>query len=164
MEVLLDLLHWFSQLQLTSALEKRNPTLSLQFMRTYSSLYTDTPSLVKMDVLPSSNIFPTLIRDVGKSSNVSASAAFFDSCGKGNLVTYLLLLPPPFPHLLSFMIWVGWVDPIFVGNFHLYNSNLLLNHTLPSWLCHSFWRSPPLDSLRTWLVFISLLYCVLFCA
>ena len=57
-------------------------------MSTSYSLYTVTPSLVKMDRLPSSDVLPTLISEVGNYLNVSASADFLDSCGNGSVVTY----------------------------------------------------------------------------
>ena len=53
-------------------------------MSTSSSLYTVTPSLLKMDTLPPSAVLHTLISDVGNSSNVSDSAALLESCGNGN--------------------------------------------------------------------------------
>ena len=55
-----------------------------------------TPSLVKIDIVPSSAVFPTLIRDVGNSLNVSACLAFGDNDGKGKLVTCFPLLFSPF--------------------------------------------------------------------
>ena len=60
-----------------------------------SYLYTVTPSLLNMETLPPSAVLPTLINDVGNSSNVSASAALLESCGKGSFVTYLPLHAPP---------------------------------------------------------------------
>ena len=60
-----------------------------------SSLNTVTPSLVKMDTLPSSAVLTKLIRDVGDSSNVSDSANLLDSCRNGSVVTYLPLQAPP---------------------------------------------------------------------
>ena len=63
-------------------------------INTSSSLYTVTPYLVKMDTLPSSSVFPTLIKDVGNSSDVSVSAALLESWGKGRLVTYVPLHTP----------------------------------------------------------------------
>ena len=61
-----------------------------------SSLYILTASLVNTDTLPSSAVLPTLISDILNSSNVSAYAAFFDSCGNGSLVKNFPLLAPPF--------------------------------------------------------------------
>ena len=74
-----------------------------------SSLYTVTPSLVKMDTLPSLAVLPTLISDVGNYSNVSASTALLKSCGNGSVVTYLPLLAPPLatPTLLSDILNIG---------------------------------------------------------
>ena len=56
-------------------------------MSTSFLLCTVTPSLVKIDIVPSLAVFPTLIRDVGNSLNVSADYAFVDKDGKGKLVT-----------------------------------------------------------------------------
>ena len=66
--------------------------LSLHVISTSSSLCTVTPSLEKMEIFPSSDILSTLIKEVGKSWNVSASAACLEGCGNGNLVTNLALL------------------------------------------------------------------------
>ncbi len=44
----------------------------LHVMRTSSSLNTLAPSFVMTETMPSSDILPMLIRDVGKSWNVSA--------------------------------------------------------------------------------------------
>ena len=57
-----------------------------------------TPSLVKIDIVPSSAVLPTLIKDIciGKSLNVSACPAFLDRAGKGKLVTCWPLLFSPF--------------------------------------------------------------------
>ena len=62
-------------------------------IKTSSSLYTVTPSLVNIDTLPLS---AALINDVGNFSNVSDSSALLESYGKGSLVTYLLFHAPPF--------------------------------------------------------------------
>ena len=67
----------------------------LHVINTYSSLYFLTPSLEKMDMLPSSAVFPKLIRDVVNSSNVYVSATLLESCGNGSLVTYLPLHVQP---------------------------------------------------------------------
>ena len=82
-----------------------------------SSLYSVTPSLVKMDKLPSSAVFSTLISDVGNYSNVSASAAFLESCGNGSEVTYLALQAPSLatPTFLYDIINIG--RPNFVLSF-----------------------------------------------
>jgi hypothetical protein len=50
---------------------------------------------VKIDILPSSAVFPTLMRDVGNSLNVSACLATADNDGKGKLVTCWPLLFSP---------------------------------------------------------------------
>ncbi len=44
----------------------------LHVMRTSFSLNTLTPSFMKTETVSSSDVLPTLIRDVGKSWNVSA--------------------------------------------------------------------------------------------
>ena len=76
---------------------------------TYYSLYTVTSYLVKMDTLPSSAVFPTLISDVGNYSNVSDSAALLESCGNVSVVTYLPLQVPPLdtPTFVSDIINIG---------------------------------------------------------
>ena len=78
-------------------------------MSTSSSLYTVTPSLVKIETLPSSADFPTLISDVGNSSNVSASADMLESCGNVSVVTYLPLQAPPLstPNFLANILNIG---------------------------------------------------------
>ena len=48
-----------------------------------------------MDTFLSSEVFPTLIKDNGNYSKVSASDVIVDSCGKGRRVTYLPSLVPP---------------------------------------------------------------------
>ncbi len=68
----------------------------LHVMRMSSSLNTLTPSFMKTKIMPSSDVLPTLIRDVGKSWNVSACLDCADSFQKGSWVTYLVLLVPPF--------------------------------------------------------------------
>ncbi len=65
-------------------------------MRMSSSLNTLTPSFVKTKTVPSSELLPMLIRDVGKSWNVSACLNCVDSFQKGSWVTYLALLVLPF--------------------------------------------------------------------
>ncbi len=67
----------------------------LHIMRTSSSLNTLTPSFVKTQTVPLSDVLPMLIRDVGKSWNVSPCLACADSLQKGIWVTYLALLVPP---------------------------------------------------------------------
>ena len=41
-----------------------------------------TPSLVEIDMFPSSAVLPTLIKDDEKSVDISASATSLDNCGK----------------------------------------------------------------------------------
>ena len=68
----------------------------LHLMSTYVSLCTVTPVLVKMEMMLSSEVFPTLINDVGKLVNVSAYVTRFDNCGKGSCVTCSALHVLPF--------------------------------------------------------------------
>jgi hypothetical protein len=65
-------------------------------MRTSSSLNTLMPSFVKTKTVPSSELLPMLIRDVGKSWNVSACHNGAEIFQKGSWVMYLALLVPPF--------------------------------------------------------------------
>ncbi len=67
----------------------------LHVMSTTSSLNTLTPSIVKTETVSLSAVLPTLIKEVGKSWNVSACIARAESCRKGSWVTYLALLVPP---------------------------------------------------------------------
>ena len=79
-------------------------------MSTSSSLYTVTPSLVKMDTLPLSDVLPTLISDVGNYVNMPASAALLENCGNCSVVTYLPLQALPLDtttFCLIFSISVG---------------------------------------------------------
>ncbi len=55
-----------------------------------------TPVLVKMEMVPSLEVFPTLISNVGKLENVSAFVARFDNCEKGSHVTFVALHVSPF--------------------------------------------------------------------
>ncbi len=68
----------------------------LHVIITSSSLKMLMPSFVNTKTVPSSAVLPTLIRDVGKSLNVSARLDRADSFQKGSWVTYLALLVPPF--------------------------------------------------------------------
>ena len=69
--------------------------LPLHVMSTSSSLCTVTPSLVKIDMVPSSESLPTLMSDVGKSSNVSALLALGLRPLNGRLVTCFAWLHSP---------------------------------------------------------------------
>ena len=91
----------------------------LHVMSTSASLCIVTPSLVKMETLPSSDVLPTLISEVGNSSNVSASATLLESCRNGSEVTYLPFQAPPLatPTFLSDIINTG--RPNFVLYFSL---------------------------------------------
>ena len=68
----------------------------LHLMSTSVSLCTVTPVFVNIEMVPSSEVFPTLISDVGKLVNVSAVVARFDSCGKGSCLTFFALHVSPF--------------------------------------------------------------------
>lgn len=87
----------------------------LHVMSTSSSLCTVTPSFVKMDIVQSSAVFPTLISELGKSPNVSASVALADKLlKKGSLVTCCAWLTH---HLLRLLVslrssvWAGLLLP-----------------------------------------------------
>ena len=56
----------------------------LHLMSTSVSLCMVTLVLVKMKMVPLSEVFPTLINNVGKLVNVSASVARFDNCENGS--------------------------------------------------------------------------------
>ena len=71
----------------------------LHLMSTSVSLCTVTPVLVKIEMVPLSEVFPTIINDVGKLVNVYAFVARFDNCGKGSCVTFFALHVPPFAPL-----------------------------------------------------------------
>jgi len=62
-----------------------------------------------MDMLPLSAVFLMLMSEVGKSLNVSASAAFVESCWKGSAVTYwpLHVLPFATPTFLADILSIG---------------------------------------------------------
>ena len=87
-------------------------------INTSSSLYTVTPYLAKFYTLLSSAFLPTLIRDVGNSSNVYASSALLESCRNGSLVTYLPLHAPP----LSTPTFLTDMRNISTPNYFLYFS------------------------------------------
>ena len=89
---------WMSGMRYRPCLS-RTPMSSgapLHLMSTYVSLCTVMPVLVKMEMVPSSEVFPTIISDVGKLVNVSAFVAHFDNCGKGSCVTFFALHVSPF--------------------------------------------------------------------
>ena len=67
----------------------------LHVISTSCSLWTVTPSFVKIDIVPSSDVLPTLMRELGKSSNESALAARSDNCLNGRRLTCLAVLVPP---------------------------------------------------------------------
>ena len=69
--------------------EYRSPFASDEYI---FSLCTVTPVLVNMEMVLLSEVFPTLINDVGKPVNVSTCVACFDNCGKGSRVTFLLCM------------------------------------------------------------------------
>ena len=68
----------------------------LHWMSTSVSLSKVTPVLVKMEMVPSLEVFPTLINDLGKLVNMSAFVTRFDNCGKGSHVTFFALHVSPF--------------------------------------------------------------------
>jgi hypothetical protein len=72
---------------------------SFHVMRMSSSLITLMPSFMKTQTVPSSDVLSMLIRDVGKSWNVSACLSCADSFQKRSWVKYLALLVPPFATL-----------------------------------------------------------------
>ena len=59
----------------------------LHVMRTSVSLCTLTPSMVNTEMVPVSDVWPTLMSEWGKSLNVSASVILGSRCGMGNVVT-----------------------------------------------------------------------------
>ncbi len=63
----------------------------LHVMRTSSSLNILTSSFMKTETMPSSDVLPMLIRDVGKSWNVSACLERADSLQKRSWVTFDIL-------------------------------------------------------------------------
>jgi hypothetical protein len=67
----------------------------LHVMRMSSSLNSLMPSFVKTETVLLSNVLPKLIRDVGKSWNVSACLNCAESLQKGSWVMYLALPVPP---------------------------------------------------------------------
>ena len=67
----------------------------LHVMSTSCSLCTVTPSFVNIDIVPLSDVLPTLISELGKSSNESALAARSDSCLNGRRLTCRAVLVPP---------------------------------------------------------------------
>jgi hypothetical protein len=71
----------------------------LHVMRMSFFLNTLMPSFMKIETVPSSDVLPMLIRDVGKSWNVSACLDHADSFQKGSWMMHLALLVPPFAAL-----------------------------------------------------------------
>ena len=66
----------------------------LHVINTSSSLWTVTPSLVKMEIFPLSLVLPTLIKDVGILLSESALAVSLDVCGRESLVSHFTLFVP----------------------------------------------------------------------
>jgi hypothetical protein len=66
-----------------------------QVIKTSCSWCTVTPSLVKIEMVLSSARCPTLINELGKSSNESARAACGERLGRGNAVRCLAMLHSP---------------------------------------------------------------------
>ena len=78
-----------------SSLTPTNIGSPLHLIRTSVSLWTVTPSLVNMDMVPSSEVLPTLMREVGKLLKVSAWVALLDNFLIGSFVTNWALLVLP---------------------------------------------------------------------
>ena len=86
----------------------------LHLMSTSVSLCTVTPVLVKREMVPSSEVFPFFISDVGKLVNVSACVARFDNCGNGSQLTFFALHVSPFATPTFFLMSVRWAyTPLF---------------------------------------------------
>ena len=79
---------WYRPCSLCTPMSIGSP---LHLMSTSVSLCKVTPVLVKIEMVPLSEVFPTLINDVGKLVNVSACVTCVDSCGKGSRVTCFAL-------------------------------------------------------------------------
>ena len=75
----------------------------LHVISTSYSLWTVTPSFVKIDIVPSSDVLPTLISELGKSSNESALADRLDNCLNGRQLTCLAVLVPLLATLTRFV-------------------------------------------------------------
>ncbi len=75
---------WYHPLPSRTPMRMGSP---LHVMSTSSSLNTVTPVLVKTDMVPSSEVLPTLINGVGKFWKVSACLAHPDSLWNGSRVT-----------------------------------------------------------------------------
>ena len=58
---------------------------------------------VNIDIVPSSYVLPTLISELGKSSNEPALAARSDSCLNGRRLTCRAVLVPPLATLTRFV-------------------------------------------------------------
>ena len=97
----------------------------LHAMRMSSSLNILTPSFVKTETVPLSDVLPMLIRDIRKSWNVSACLDCADSLQKGSWMTYfaLLVLPLAAPILScrwsqnreAYFVLVLFADVVSVG-------------------------------------------------
>ena len=93
--------------------------LPLHMNNISSSLYGFTSSWVNMEILLLLAVLPTLMSDVGNSTNVSGSTAFLDFYGKGRLVTCFPLLVPLFA-----------TPTCFFGACRIGNPNLILSDLL----------------------------------
>ena len=69
--------------------------LPLHVIRTSSSLKTVTPVLVNTEIVPLFEVFPTLIKDAGKSWKMSACHARDEKLWNGSRVTCFAWLVPP---------------------------------------------------------------------
>ena len=81
-----------------------NSGLFLHVMSTSFLSCTVTPSLVKIDTVPSLAVNPTLMRYVGNLLNVSAFCAFDDNNGKGKLVACWPLLFSPLATSMTLLV------------------------------------------------------------
>ena len=72
-----------------------NISSPLHVMSTSCSLCTVTHSFVNIDIVPLSDVLPTLISELGKWTNESALAARSDSCLNGRRLTCRAVLVPP---------------------------------------------------------------------
>ncbi len=93
--------------------------LPLHVMRMSCSLCTVTPSLVKIDIMPSSAVLPTLISESGNSVNVSACLAEVagQHVKKGDVCQILLYMFPHWPLPLSCLLFIELVIVLVLDQF-----------------------------------------------
>ena len=99
-------------------------------MSTSCSLCIVMPSFVNIDIVPSSNVLPTLISELGKSSNESALAARPDSCLNGRQLTCRAVLVRRLLDQLVLVMVVWLVDQHSCDYVNWDNGHLRLNSTL----------------------------------